>query len=130
MAMNLPEASSFLTYYSGGRDFMSPEDQRAQKAAILLAHQETEDQIKALVVQAQRLGEHIETFGRHLRMVPAQNIMREGQEDHNIAQGPTPPEVVKAMSGWEKSFEIADRLRQAMSRLEHLDQQKVQLGLR
>jgi hypothetical protein len=110
---------------------MSPEDQRAQKGAILLESQEVEAQISALLVRARRLGSKISEFGELLQTQPAREIMKEDQAHRNIAvNGPTSKETLAAMRGWQESFDIADQLRQAMNRAQELGRQKAQLGLK
>jgi hypothetical protein len=126
----MPEASQILRYYSGWGYFMSPDDQRAQKGAILLEYQEVQEQINALHVKAQRLGERISEFGRLLQKSPAEQILREDQPHHSLAHSPTHPDLMAAMRGWQESFEIADNLRQAIVRSRELHQQKERLGLK
>jgi len=108
---------------------MSPDDQRAQKGAVLLEFQEVTDQIKALEIKAERLGEKIAQFGNLLKHHAAHSIMKEDQAHHGLAIGPTSPELLAAMRGWQDSFEITESLRLAMHRLTELKRQKAQLGL-
>lgn len=127
----MPETSQILRYHSGWGYFMSPDDQRAQKGQILLEYQEVQEQIAALQVKAQRLGEKITEFGRLLQSSPAERILREDQPHHSIAyHGPTQPDLLAAMRGWQESFEIAGNLREAIKRLKELGQQKERLGLK
>lgn len=109
---------------------MCPQHQRTGRRAILLESREVERQIKALRIKAERLGELIVEFGTTLKRRPAAEIIREDQAHYDLATLPTPPEILAAMRGWQESFEIADQLRQAISRARELAQQRARLGLK
>lgn len=113
-----------------GGHFMSPDEQREQKARVLLEYQEVENEINALEVSAKTMGEDIVSFGNLMQMGAAERIFRQGQAHHGVASDYLPEKLLRTVREWEKCFDVADKLRQAYSRLDQLRQQKAKLGLR
>ncbi len=108
---------------------MSPEEQREQKGKILLEYQEAQDEIAALEVKAKRIGVEISKFGYWMQHSPATHIYRREQEQYGLKIEFTPLETMQAIKDWELHFELADKLRQARSRLADLEEQKKRLRL-
>jgi hypothetical protein len=108
---------------------MSPEEKREQKAKVLLEYSETQEEIAALEVRAKRMGADIAKFGELMRRSPAIHIYRREQEQHGLPVESIPSAILETMKGWEQSFEVADKLRQARRRLSDLEEQKKQLHL-
>jgi hypothetical protein len=92
---------------------MSPEEKREQKARTLLEYQETQEEIAALEVKAKRMGAEISKFGEWMQRSPATHIYRREQEQYGLRVEFTPPEILETIKNWERSFELADELRQA-----------------
>ncbi len=109
---------------------MSSDELKAQKGEVLVEYQEVEDQIKALMVKAARIGGVIKDFGERLEKNPMTKIYRGDQETHNILVETVPEAFVAIVRGWEIAFDIADALRQAQKRLNELSEQKRMLGIR
>jgi hypothetical protein len=108
---------------------MSPDDQRTQKAAVLLECQEVEDQLSALEVRAARLGKVFWDFGSLLQR-EAYMVMKHDQSHWNTNAVPLSTEIITTLREWEKPFELGENIRKAKHRLQQLREQKARLGLR
>jgi len=108
---------------------MSPEEKREQKARTLLEYQETQEEIAALEIKARRMGAEISKFGEWMQRSPATHIYQREQEQYGLRVDFTPPEILETIKNWERSFELADKLRQARRRLLDLEDEKKQLHL-
>lgn len=109
---------------------MSPEENIELKKTILFEYHQVQHELASLEVQAKTIGEHISQFAKLMQKSPEKYIYRADQEQHGFPGVERVPDAIhQAMKQWEKSFEVADRLRELRWRLEELSNRKTMLGL-
>ena len=108
---------------------MSADERDQQRKDVLWEEHQVNEEIARRTVEAKVLGERISKFGNCLEKNPAVNIYHSEQEQHGCHVESLPPEIHQAMKEWEKSFVIADRMRQLRRRLRELKDRKSVLGM-
>jgi len=110
--------------------FMTQEEQRQQKAMLLLECNEAESELAALKEKAKRISEAIKTFGAWLEGAS------HGQYSHGnlhvaslgAVNVLTDPRFEAAMS-FDKANELVDQISEVQKRVDDLRNRKRELGL-
>jgi hypothetical protein len=127
---HLPRSTEHPTPTEAEGYVMSSDDKRVKKGEVLLEYQEIEDRVKELQVEAKKMGDSIVLFGTMMQEAPASSIYLPNQAHHGITAHAVPQKIYQTMQDWERCFDVADKLRQAMHRLAQLKEQKERFGLR
>src|SRR5713101_2959584 len=108
---------------------MTADEMRGQKAALLLEHQEAQNECNHLLVRAKLAGALIVQFGQWMQSDPERYIFdqRQAKYDSNVE---ILPDKYRAAVDYQASLDLADQLRQAAQKLRSLTQYKDKLGLR